>query len=104
MAAAKMARKNRLVSLFDDPRTCSPIVPACRSRPSGKGDCAEQRVGGLPGIESGMLDHDRYVGLDDTGVVCVAGNRLGILQVVESQLLSAPCRHNHGIWPGRLTG
>jgi len=54
-----------------------------------KSDCAEERVLSLTGIESGMLNDNRNVGLNHAGVGRVTRDFLWRLKIIEPQMPGA---------------
>src|ERR1044072_712137 len=52
--------------------------------------------GNPPGERRG-LDDDRHVGLDDAGIIGVARNGFGILEIVEPHMPRTACRHHDSI-------
>src|SRR5579859_5961905 len=56
----------------------------------GISDCAQERIGVLARIESGMLDDHGHVGFDDAGKIGSTRNGLRLLQIVEPDMSRSP--------------
>jgi hypothetical protein len=53
------------------------------------GDRGEQRERRLARVETGVLDDDRDVGLDQRRIIRVTRDRLRVLEIVEAQMQQA---------------
>src|SRR5690349_12469505 len=67
-----------------------------------KGYGGEQRVLGLPRIETRVLHDDGDVALEDARVVGALRDRLRIAEVVEAKMFGAARADGHAVRPGRL--
>src|SRR5919199_1198730 len=66
------------------------------------GDRGEKRERLLARVEPGVLDDDGHVGLEQGGIIRVARDRRGVLEVVEAHMQRAPRRHRHLVRPYRV--
>jgi hypothetical protein len=65
-------------------------------------DRRHQRILRLPGVQACMLDHHRDIGLENAGITLSQGYWLWISEIVETEMLGAPCRDCHLIGASRL--
>src|SRR5215212_6795621 len=72
-------------------------VPSLRSY--GVGDCRDECVFGLPGVETGVLDDDGRVALDDGRILSGDRERLGSAEVIEAQMSCASGFDGHQVGP-----
>src|SRR5215208_7335162 len=57
----------------------------------------EQRVLGLPGVETGVLHDDGHLRLDHAGVPGIPGDRLRIAELVEARVKGTSGRNPHPV-------
>src|SRR6478609_725617 len=90
--------------VWGDPRRVLPagVSRRCFSGRIGIGDRAQQGVLRLARIEPRVLRHDRNIRADDTGIIGVARDGLGIGEVVEPDVPRTARGHHDMIGAGRL--
>src|SRR3954467_8505744 len=58
----------------------------------------QQRNLGMPGIEPGVLQDDRHVRFEYRGVVGIARDRRGVVEIVETQMQCPACGNGQSVW------
>src|ERR1700754_546582 len=57
----------------------------------------QQRNFGMPGIEPGVLQDDRHIRFEYRGVVGIARDRRGVVEVVETQMQRSACGNSQPV-------